>query len=740
MLADATANTAEKLETLKEAEKQVQAQFERGDVSEDQVRALQREIINTENEMAKYKKASKETADAIDQLGKDSEDAEQDVKELGDEAEKTGEDLDDAGDKASAFGEAAKTAGGVAVAGLAAVASIAAAAATALASCSVEVAAYADNILTASTVTGISTEKLQEYTYAAELMDVSVETLTKSQAKQIKSMKSVQDGSKSMVEAYQALGVEALNADGTLRDSETVYWEIIDALGKVENETERDAIAMQILGKSAQELNPLIEAGSEAMAELGAEAHAVGAVLSDEALAAAGAFDDSIQRLNGSTGAAKNALGAVLLPELTMLATEGSALITEFTQNLNASGGGLQGLVDTIGSMSGKLGDKAGEILGDLVTKASDLVPSLISTATSLVTSLVTTIIKAAPSLVKAGGQAILALLEGVTAAIPDILTAVNELIPQLVELLVLGFPLLIDGALKLLLAIVDAVPLLLPTLIKAIPSIVMSIINALMGAIPQLIQGALTLLLAIVDAIPLLIQELVPLIPSIVTAVCGGLLDCIPDLISAAIQLFIALSNGIPEGCNALIKALPQIWNTMWNYLKQLPSKILDIGKSLVEGLWEGIKNKVDWLKNKIKSWVGNVTAFLKSLFGINSPSKVTAWMGEMIDEGFAKGIDDNTKAPLDAMSDLTQGMLDEAEGVDGLAIERKIQHSYSADANTATAHTSSMIGKLDQILQAIERGQIITINGDTLVGATANAMNSALGQRRILAERGAV
>ena len=90
--------------------------------------------------------------------------------------------------------------------------------------------------------------------YAAELVDVSTETLTKSMAKQIKSMKAVQDGTKLSVEAYDKLGVSVMNADGSLRDSDTVYWEVIDALGKIENETERDALAMQILGKSAQEL------------------------------------------------------------------------------------------------------------------------------------------------------------------------------------------------------------------------------------------------------------------------------------------------------------------------------------------------------------------------------------------------------------------------------------------------------------------------------------------------------
>ena len=109
------------------------------------------------------------------------------------------------------------------------------------------------------------------------------------------------------VEAYEKLGVQATNANGSLRDSDTVYWEIIDALGKMKNETERDAIAMQILGKSAQELNPLIEAGSARMDELGDAAKKAGYVVSEDMLAAYGALDDQLQYLEVGTTAAKNA-------------------------------------------------------------------------------------------------------------------------------------------------------------------------------------------------------------------------------------------------------------------------------------------------------------------------------------------------------------------------------------------------------------------------------------------------
>ena len=690
VLAQSIANTADKLDTLKEAEKQVQKQFERGEVSEEQVRALQREIIRTEKALDGYQKEADETADQLAKVGKESKTAEKETK---------------------TFGETAKAVGAAAAKAFAVVATAVAAAATGLAKAATDAAAYADNILTASTVTGISTQKLQEYTYAAELVDVSVETLTKSHAKNIKSMKAAQDGTAQMVEAYASLGVAVTNADGSLRDGETVYWEVIDALGKMENETERDAIAMQILGKSAQELNPLIEAGSEKMNELAQEAKEVGAVLSDEALNSMGAFDDSIQRLKGSAGSAKNALGTVLLPELIKLTDGGTELLADFTKNLNDTGGGLEGFVATVDKMAGQIGDKAGDLLGGIIDKATELLPAIINVGIKLVVSVATAVIEKIPSLIQA-----------------------------IVRVLLDNIPQLIKGVVTLLLAIVDAIDQALPAIIEAVPELVLCIVETLIDETPRLIDGALKLLLAIVDAIPLLIEKLVPAIPKIITAIINGLLKATPQIIAAAVKLFTAIKDGIPKALGALVKALPQIWNTIWGFMKQLPGKLVSIGADLVAGLWNGIANRSSWLKSKIQGWVGDVTKFLKKLFGINSPSKVTAYMGEMLDEGLAKGIEDNTAAPKEAMADMTGEVINAAGQVDGVAIERQINYSVSASAAANAAQNAGLLGKLDKILAAIERGQIITIDSNALVGATVNPMNSALGQRRVLAGRGAL
>lgn len=122
---------------------------------------------------------------------------------------------------------------------------------------------WADDLNTMSKRYSIGTDQLQMYAAAAKLVDVDVDTIAKTHVKLEKSMAGAQDGTGAAAEAFEALGVSVTNADGSLRSGDEVWNETIAALGQVENETERDALAMQLLGKSASELNPLIEDGGE---------------------------------------------------------------------------------------------------------------------------------------------------------------------------------------------------------------------------------------------------------------------------------------------------------------------------------------------------------------------------------------------------------------------------------------------------------------------------------------------
>jgi len=200
---------------------------------------------------------------------------------------------------------------------------------------------FADDLITLSNKTGISVTQLQELEYAARFVDVSVETMTSSMNKLTRTMgmaqQSLQSGKlNEQAKAYQRLGVEVMNTDGTLRNNKVVFNEVIDALGKMTNETERDALAMQLFGKSATELNPMIKAGSVELNRLAQEAHQVGAIVSEEGVSALGAFDDHMQTLNASTqGLMREALAqlAPLINDMIIGLKEMMPQIIESIQN-----------------------------------------------------------------------------------------------------------------------------------------------------------------------------------------------------------------------------------------------------------------------------------------------------------------------------------------------------------------------------------------------------------------------
>lgn len=178
----------------------------------------------------------------------------------------------------------------------------------------VQVAHDVDEMITESMVTGLSTQTIQQFKYAENLIDVSYQTITSSLTKLTRSMASARDGNAATADTFKALGVSITDASGNLRSSEDVFYDVVDALGQVDNATERDALAMEILGKSAQDLNPLIIQGSDALRELGEEAQETGYVLDESQIKKLGEVDDAYQRSQLQIEALKKELAADFAP------------------------------------------------------------------------------------------------------------------------------------------------------------------------------------------------------------------------------------------------------------------------------------------------------------------------------------------------------------------------------------------------------------------------------------------
>lgn len=203
----------------------------------------------------------------------------------------------------------------------------------------IQTAADVDELVTNSMTTGIATKTLQEMKYAEELIDVSVDTISGSLTRLTRNMADANSGSEEMAAKFAALGMSITDTTtGQLRPAEDVFYELIDALGNIQNQTERDAAAMDILGKSAQELNPLILQGSKAMKNLANEAAAAGYVLDESQIKKLAEVDDSYQRVQLTMEALRKQMSADFAPASKEAMDLFSNLVTKAGAALERSG------------------------------------------------------------------------------------------------------------------------------------------------------------------------------------------------------------------------------------------------------------------------------------------------------------------------------------------------------------------------------------------------------------------
>lgn len=343
LLGDQINNTKGKLETLKQA----QATMDQNgvDKNSDQYLALQREIISTEREVKNLENASKETQKAMSGIG--------------DAAQKVADGAQTVADKTRVLSGAAAGVLG-AIGGLA-----------------YKAATSADDLNTLAKQTGFSTEELQKFQYAADLVDVSVDDITGA-AKKLK--KAVSSDSKELA----ALGVKTKNADGSFRDINDIFYDTLSALGNIKNETERDAAAMAIFGKSADSLAGIVDDGGKALKELGQEAEDMGLILSQDTLDSLNKVNDKIDRLKAQSKARLAETGAkameVLTPVLEKVLNLLDRLLT-FIGSLNEDQ--LQTIMTILAVVA------AISPLASLIAKISSLVaniPTLISGVSSALT------------------------------------------------------------------------------------------------------------------------------------------------------------------------------------------------------------------------------------------------------------------------------------------------------------------------------------------------------------------
>jgi hypothetical protein len=231
-----------------------------------------------------------------------------------------------------------------------------------------ETAASAKELEALSLQTGVSTTDLQAFQYAEDFIGVSSDQLADSLKDLTTKMSDAANGNEETAAKFDQLGVSIYDAQGNLRSSYDVFLDVIDGLGEMSNQAERDALAMSLINESAQQLNPLIEQGSGSLKKYAAEAENVGYILSNDQLKALTAVDEAQNRLLKSQEAVSKQISAEYAPYMSDALNETRELIEKVGTALIDSGA-----VDAFGSIL----DSAVSLLEPLGDLVSDLLPPL---------------------------------------------------------------------------------------------------------------------------------------------------------------------------------------------------------------------------------------------------------------------------------------------------------------------------------------------------------------------------
>ena len=229
--------------------------------------------------------------------------------------------------------------------------------------------------------------------------------------------------------------------------------------------------------------------------------------------------------------------------------------------------------------------------------------------------------------------------------------------------------------------------------IVEAIPKIIDGIINAVLNAIPKIIQAGIDLLISLIQALPQIITTIVQAIPQIISGIVNALIGNIDKIIMAGVQLFVALIENLPTIIVEIVKAVPQIIAGIVKAFGSLMYKIVEIGGNIVKGLWSGITQLASWLWDKVSGWISSIWDGICDFFGIHSPSKEMAWVGEMLVKGLAGSIDDNGDEAVKA----AEGMAEDINGVMGdLAHDMQTALPTDFDVNGSIRSTvDGMVGK---------------------------------------------
>lgn len=499
-------------------------------------------------------------------------------------AEKSG------GSIGAAFGKIAK---GAAVVGTAVVAG-ATAVGTAAFKMVTDTSTAADHIDKMAQKIGISREAYQEWDYVLSQNGMSVDALQNGMKTLRSQMNAVMNGNEATAATFESLGVSVTNADGSLRSQEEVLNDTIAALQGVEDNEKKATLATQLFGKAGIEMVPLLNETAESTQELKDRAHELGMIMSDEAIDAGNALDDSLDTLKYSIGGLTNQLGSAVVPLVTSLINLVIGHLPE-----------IQALFARLTPILMSLFDGILPVLFDLVETLLPVLFDLLETLLPVFESIITAILPV--------------LVDLIQMLLPFFVQIIQDILPIFIELIEAIMPLFAEILQAVLPILIELFQRLLPPLIEIIEAIlpvVIDLIRLILPLVTQIIQSVLPVLLQLLDTFAPIFRPILSLIQSVLSPLMDLLNVILPPIISVLTFIF---ENVLPPLQNAFT-IVSEVISTVFSGALESLGPIIEAVTGIFEGIITFVKNVFtgNWEEawNGVKQIFANIWEAMKTVF----------------------------------------------------------------------------------------------------------------------------
>jgi hypothetical protein len=480
---------------------------------------------------------------------------------------------------------------------------------------------------------GISAQAYQEWDAIMQHSGTSIEALKPS-------MKTLANAAEKGNEAFQKLGIS--EEEVASLSQEDLFAKVITGLQGMEEGTERTYLTSQLLGRGATELGALLNTSAEDTEAMRQRVHELGGVMSDEAVKAAAAYQDSLQDMQTGFDSLKRNLVSEFLPSITGVMDGLTDIFAgDYESGLSKISDGVQSLVTGISEQLPKVVEVGSSIIETLATAIIDNLPTIFEAGMNLILQLGMAIIENLPKLIEVGLKLITTLAQGIVGAIPQIIPAIINVVTEIAKILTNPGTLmeLVQAAIQIVVAIGQGIVENIPLLLQALGDLINGAMEFFTSANPDFLQKGIDMIMNLITGFVENLPQIVSMIAQFIASFVANLAANYPTIIQQGIQIITQLIVGLIQAIPQIIAAIPQIIVSIVDAFAQYDW--LSIGVNILEGIKDGILSAVGAVIDAAKEAAGAIWDSITGFFDIHSPSKRMAWVGEMLDKGLANGID---------------------------------------------------------------------------------------------------